>query len=282
MDISVLGPLRINEGGISVVPSAGKPRQVLSLLALRGERVVQVSTLMEELWGDRIPRSASTTLQTYVLQLRNKIAAAQPRESGRSPKELLVTCFGGYMLKRGSGRSDAEEFEAEATAGIAAHEAGDPRALTTLERALRLWRGPALVDVPHGRILQREVMSMEHLRMSVLEQRIDAALSLGRQAALLPELSVLVAEHPMHEGFRAQLMLALYRTGNVSRALEEFQRLRAKLVEELGIEPSARLRRLHLAMLAGDPTLDLVTDGGGVIRPRPYGAGLPESFSTTV
>ncbi|MEU6714045.1 AfsR/SARP family transcriptional regulator [Nonomuraea sp. NPDC046802] len=237
-----------------MVPSASKPRQVFALLALRGDRVVQAGTLMEELWGDDIPRSASTTLQTYVLHIRYKIAEALPPGSGRSPKELLATCFGGYLLKLGAGRFDLREFEEQATAGGIAYESGDLQAATAIfDRALSLWDGGALVDLPHGRILKRDVVSMEHLRMSVLEQRLDACLRLGRHAASLPELSALVDEHDLHEGFRAQFMLALYRTGNVGRALEEFHRLRAKLVAELGIEPSARLRRLHQAILSGDP-----------------------------
>ena len=241
----------------SVVPSAGKPRQVLALLALRGDRAVQAGTLMEELWGEDIPRSASTTLQTYVLNIRNRIAEALPAGSGRRPKDLLVTCFGGYLLKLGSGRVDLRDFRAQAAAGNLAYESGGLRAAATIfDRALGMWTGGALANVPHGRILHREAMSMEQLRMSVLEQRIDVCLRLGRQATLLPELSVLVDEHPLHEGFRAQFMLALYRTGNVGRSLTEFQRLRSQLVDELGIEPSIRLRRLHQAILSGDAMPD--------------------------
>ncbi|MBE8516232.1 AfsR/SARP family transcriptional regulator [Amycolatopsis sp. H6(2020)] len=257
MDVSVLGPLIVGENGKSMVPSAGKQRQVLALLVLRGDRTVQVGTLMEELWGGCIPRSGATTLQTYILQLRNKIATLWPEGSGRSPKDLLTTCFGGYMLKIGGGRSDLRDFETYARNGMSAYEAGDLKSAVSLfDRALDQWDGEALMDVPHGRILQREIVSLEQMRMNVLERRIDACLRLGRQTALLPDLGVLVDEHPMHEGLRAQLILALYRSGNVRRALEEFQRLRASLVEELGIEPSMRLRRLHQAILAGDPILE--------------------------
>lgn len=258
MEIKVLGPLEISEHGNSIVPSAGKPRQILALLALRGERMVKSPTLMEELWGDRIPRSATTTLQTYILQLRNKIAAAQHGEHRRSPKDLLATSFGGYLLKVGPERSDFQEFKAQAAAGATALETGDHHtAATILDQALHLWRGPALADVPAGRVLERDALGMEETRMRALEQRIDADLQLGRHAALLAELRVLVAEHPMHESFCAQFMLALYRVGNIWRALEEFRGLRTTLVEELGIEPSARLRRLHQAILVEDPSLDL-------------------------
>ncbi|BCJ61901.1 AfsR/SARP family transcriptional regulator [Micromonospora endophytica] len=257
MNVNVLGELRVTENGRPVVPSAAKPRQVLALLTLRGDRVVQAGVLMEELWGSRLPRSASTTLQTYVLNIRNKLAAALPAGSGRSAKDVLVTCYGGYLLKLGDGRFDLREFEAQAAAGDAAYEIGDlPAAATLFRRALGQWQGSALLDVPHGRILQREVISMEHRRMAVLEQWIDVSLRLGRHAALLPELSVLVDEHPLHEGFRAQFMLALYRTGHVRRALQEFQALRLMLVDELGVEPSARLRRLHHAILCGNPIAD--------------------------
>ncbi|MEU2779697.1 winged helix-turn-helix domain-containing protein, partial [Streptomyces sp. NPDC007162] len=109
MDIGLLGELDVTENGISIAPTAPKPRQVLALLALRADRVVPVATLIEELWAGTPPRSARTTLQTYVLQLREHIATAlrrntAPGDAGaRSAKDVLVTLPGGYLLATGGG-----------------------------------------------------------------------------------------------------------------------------------------------------------------------------------
>jgi DNA-binding SARP family transcriptional activator len=268
MDISVLGPLDITENGASIVPSASKPRQVLALLALRANRIVPVAVLMEELWGDRIPRSAATTLQTYILQLRGKIAEALPADTEalpadrRYPKGIIVTRFGGYLLNTGAARSDLQKFEQHATAGDNALDAGDNRAASLLLRqALDLWRGPALADVSAGRILSLDLAGMEESLLRTLGQRIEADLRLGRQSALLAELRVLVAEHPLDERFCSQFMIALHRSGSTWRALNAFQELRTALITELGIEPSPRLQRLHQAILAGDPELEFGEPG---------------------
>jgi DNA-binding SARP family transcriptional activator len=253
MEIQVLGSLAAHERGVSVVPSAAKPRQLLALLALHADRVVSVPTLMEEIWGESIPRSASTTLQTYVLQLRRRITAALDGDP-RHAKDVLVTRFGGYLLQVQPGRVDAHEFERLAVNGGTAFELGDYRmASDLLRRALALWQGPALVDVPAGSVLELEVLRLNEERTTALERRIEADLRLGRHAEVVPELRVLAARHPLHEGFCAQLMRALHRSGGSWRALEAYQRLRGSLVRELGLEPSATLQELHQAVLSGDP-----------------------------
>lgn len=250
MEINVLGPLTAHERGVSIVPSAAKPRQLLALLALHADRVVTVPTLMEEIWGESIPRSAATTLQTYILQLRRRIAASL--EPGRHAKDVLVTRHGGYVLRVRPGRLDYEEFDRLVAAGRRALEAGDDRtASEQLGRALSLWRGPALVDVRVGSVLELEVLRMEESRMAALERRIEADLRLGRHGELIPELQVLAARHPLHENFCGQLMVALHRAGNSWRALEAYQRLRGTLVSELGLEPSPRLQRIQQAVLSG-------------------------------
>ncbi|MDX3062308.1 AfsR/SARP family transcriptional regulator [Streptomyces clavifer] len=264
MEIKVLGPLTARENGVSVVPTAAKPRQILSLLALHSDRVVTVATLMEEIWGEDIPRSAATTLQTYILQLRRKIAAALDGDPARQAKDVLVTQHGGYLLQVQPGQVDAHEFTQLTASGRAAHEAGDYLAASDLlGRSLRMWQGAALVDVRIGTVLELEVLRMEEDRMAALERRIDADLILGRHAEIVPELRVLAARHPMHENFCAQLMTALHRAGGAWRALEAYQRLRGTLVDELGLEPSARLQRLHQAVLSADPALDLQVPASG-------------------
>lgn len=257
MDIRVLGPLEAHEDGKTVLPSASKPRQILALLAINSSRAITVATLMEEIWGDHIPRSAATTLQTYILQLRRKIGAALADDPFRDAKDVLVTCHGGYLLDLQPGDVDVDEFSHLTGAGKSAYQAGDhATASTMLGKALDLWRGPALVDVTLGRMLELEVLRLNESRMAALERRIDADLHLGRHSELVPELRVLVARQPLHESFCAQLMTALARSEGAWRALEAFSRLRQSLVDELGLEPSPRLRRIQQAILNGDTDLD--------------------------
>ncbi|MEU5538112.1 AfsR/SARP family transcriptional regulator [Streptomyces sp. NPDC020362] len=257
MDIKMLGRLSAELNGVSVVPSAAKPRQILALLALQSGRVVTVPTLMEEIWGEEIPRSAATTLQTYILQLRRKIAAALDGDQGWQAKDVLVTQHGGYLLEVQPGRMDVQEFERLYEAGRDAHANADHESASDLlGRALDLWQGPALVDVRVGGVLELEALRLEEDRMAALERRIDADLELGRHAELVPELRVLAAKHPMHENFCAQLMTALHRSNNAWRALEAYQRLRTALVDELGMEPSPRLQQLQRSVLNADPALD--------------------------
>ncbi|WUX71849.1 AfsR/SARP family transcriptional regulator [Streptomyces sp. NBC_01429] len=258
MDINVLGQLAVSERGVSIVPSAGKPRQVLGLLALRAGRPVPVPTLMEELWGDGIPRSAATTLQTYVLQLRRRIGAALGPDSGTAAKDILATRFNGYQLAGPVNSLDVREFHRSAEQGYAAMELGDFRSASVhLQRALRLWNGPALTDVPAGRVLKTELVGLEEARMRALGQRVEADLRRGRHTALVPELRTLTAQHPMDENLCAQLMTSLYRSGGTSRALAAFHRLRRTLIDELGIEPSPRLQRLYQAVLSNSLDLEL-------------------------
>ena len=198
--IELLGPLSVHLDRAPVVPSAAKPRQILALLALNAGRVVTVSTLAEEIWGDYPPRSAGTTLQTYILQLRNLIAAAAA--PGRDPKQVLSTRHCGYLLASQSSQNDVHEFGRLARAGRAAAETGDFRAASELlGRALALWRGSALVDVRMGRVLELEVTALEENRLGVLERRIEADLALDRHADILGELSTLAARYPMNENF---------------------------------------------------------------------------------
>jgi SARP family transcriptional regulator, regulator of embCAB operon len=253
ISIQLLGPLSAALGTRTITPNAAKQREILALLALNAGRVVTVSTLIEELWGDRPPRSSATTLQTYIFHLRNSLAVDVPRE--RVAGELLRTRHSGYQLEC---TTDIDEFRRLARAGREAAEAGNPQAVSELlGRALDMWRGPALADVRQGRILETEAASLEETRLGVLERRIQADLALNRHADILGELTMLAARHPMNENFWGLLMTALYRAGYVARALDTFQRLRTILGDELGIDPSPRMQRLHQAILSGDQAADL-------------------------
>ncbi|WP_079403276.1 AfsR/SARP family transcriptional regulator [Streptomyces sp. 3211] len=280
MDIDVLGALAVRENGISITPTAPKPRQVLALLALHADQVVPVSALIEELWAGEPPRSARTTLQTYVLQLRALIAGALERGTATGPgpgagdddtptgtaagtgagrvvrtaKDILVTLPGGYLLSSGGGTLDVREFDRLAGTGYRAMDAGDfPGAARLLREALALWSGPAFADVQGGIQLDMETRRLEETRLCALDQRIEADLRLGRHRELLAELTVLVTRYRTHENLHGQFMLALHRSGRRGEALDVYQRLRATLVRELGLEPSIALRRLQRSILMAGP-----------------------------
>ncbi|MGC5041353.1 MULTISPECIES: AfsR/SARP family transcriptional regulator [unclassified Streptomyces] len=258
MKIQVLGPLGAEVNGDSIVPTAGKPRQILALLALYPGRVVPVPTLLEELWGSRPPQSALTTLQTYILQLRRRLGTAMGPGAPTGAKDVLVTRHGGYLLQIPPHSVDVHAYEQSVTEGRTAFEAGQTAtAADCYRRALDLWDGRALVDVRLGPILEIEVMRLEESRLGAVERRIDADLQLGRHCELLAELADLTARHPHHEGLHSQAMVALYRAGRQGAALESYRRLRLRLVDELGVEPSPQLQRLHQAMLTVDPLLDV-------------------------
>ncbi|MEW1648762.1 AfsR/SARP family transcriptional regulator [Streptomyces sp. NPDC091219] len=285
MEIEVLGWLAVRVKGVSVVPTAPKPRRVLGLLALHADQVVPVSALVEELWGALPPRSARTTLQTYVLQLRELIgtalAAPGPYPPAPAPstgtstgagggdavgegagaggvrlgaKDVLATVAGGYLLRTGGGSVDHREFERRAGSGYRAMDAQDyAGAARRLADALCLWNGPALAGVQAGSQIEVETRRLEEARLCALAQRIDADLHLGRHRELLPELTVLVSRHRMHESLHGQFMVALHRAGRRGEALDVYQRLRTTLVTELGLEPSAPLGRLQRSILTARP-----------------------------
>lgn len=263
MDIDVLGPLVARLGGISVVPTAAKPRKVLAMLTVHADQVVPMASLFEELWGEDIPRSANTTVQTYILHLRNLIGAAlaQSPEGLTDPKRVLITYPGGYLLDTMGGRVDVREFDRLAALGHRARELGDFEATSRhFADALAIWRGRALVDVQTGSLLEVESHRLEEARLNVLDRRIDADLRLGRHHEMLGELAGLVGRYRTHEGLHAHLMLALYRSGRRGEAVDVYRRLRTGLVNELGLEPSPSLRRLQHAILMSDRRL---TEFGG-------------------
>ncbi|GAA2347095.1 AfsR/SARP family transcriptional regulator [Streptomyces violaceusniger] len=258
MRVSVLGPLTLGLGARSGVPSAMKPRKVLSLLLLNAGRMVPVQSLMAELWGDQPPRTGLTTLQTYILHLRKLLAEGLGMSSAAVTRDVLQTRPGGYAMVVSPGELDVHEYRDLVAEGEGALEAGDERtADTSFRRALALWQGPALVDVtPHGRPLQAEVARLEQSRLTVTERGIETRLRLGGHLEVLSDLASLVVEHRFHEGLHGQYMLALHRSGQRTRALTVYQRLRMAMTEELGLEPSAKLQRLQQAVLVSDPRLD--------------------------
>lgn len=257
-DVKLLGSLEATLDGMSVAPSAPKPRQILALLAMNAGDIVPIHALMTELWGHRHPRSASTTLHTYIGKLRQKLTRAMGEvASAGDAKEILVTEPVGYSLMIPPDDIDVSRYERLASAGRIAADHGDHEATTRcLRTALKLWRGPVLADVSAGSQLAVEVVRLEEIRRSDLDLRIEADLRLGRHRKVLAELTCLCTLFPMSENFCAKYMLALYRSGEQWRALEAFHRLRTNLANELGVDPSIPMQRFYLAILRSDPAME--------------------------
>lgn len=256
-EINVLGAFEAAIDGVSIVPTAAKPRHLLAVLALNAGRVVTAGTLIEELWGARAPRTANSTLQTYVMQLRKFIAGALPGSDRYEPRKILETRHTGYLLRLEREALDAERYVRLSAAGRAAGAAGDyESAERTLRAALSVWRGPLLVDVSFGQHLEIEATRLSESRLTDLTLRIDADFCLGRHHQLLGDLAALCARHPHMENFRAQYMLALYRCGRPGQALEVYHEMWTTIRNQFGVDPSPRLRMLHHAVLVGDPAID--------------------------
>lgn len=259
MKLGILGPLLLCAEEAIQVPTAPKQRQLLALLLLNANQVVPVSQCIEELWEYNPPASAVSTLHTYIMQLRRALRLGREPEhtTGTGCAGRLITRDRGYLFVSRQGELDVDTFEDRLRDSRQALSDGDdPVAAAALRDALAVWRGPALVDVQPGPVLRTWLASLEESRLSTIERRIEVDLRLGRHQELIGELSALVERHPVHENLHAHLMLALYRSGRQVHALEVFTRLRTVLSDELGLEPSPALRRLHHAVLSFDPALD--------------------------
>lgn len=252
MDFRILGPLEALEEGRAVTLGGSKQRALLAVLLLHANETLSADRLIDELWGDQPPATASKTVQVHVSRLRKTLG----ERPGNGRGGVVVTRDRGYELVLEPERLDAHRFERLVAAGRSEHAAGRPsRAASLLEQALALWRGPALADLAHEPFAQREIARLEDLRVSAEELLIDAQLELGRHERILGRIEALIDEHPYRERLRAQLMIALYRCERQADALQVYQDARRKLVEELGLEPGERLRELERAILAQDPAL---------------------------
>jgi DNA-binding SARP family transcriptional activator len=250
----VLGPLEVRSDGAAVSVPGGKPSALLARLLLDARRVVPVEGLVDALWADA-PASAHKVVQVYVSQLRKALGPAQ-----------IETRAPGYVVRAGPDELDLARFESLVAA---AHSAVEPsRRAEVLREALSLWRGPALAEFRDAPFAQAASRRLAELRLNALELRLEADLQLGQDASLVPELEALVAEEPLREGPRRQLMLALYRSGRQAEALERYREGRRLLVDELGIEPSPALQELEHAILRQDPALEQARGR----RPRRRGA----------
>lgn len=243
----VLGPLEVIREDRKCTPTAPKVCRVLALLVLRANYVVSTDALIGELWGEDPPRSAVTTTQTYIYQLRKSLD-----EDGSAPSEndILATKPPGYVLRVERDQLDAGVCERLVAEGSELLDAGEPeRARECLEQARGLWRGPALANIDCGSLLEAHAVHLDELRIRATELRIQADMELGKHRALVPELRSLVATYPLNEWFHEQLITAMARSGRRGDALEAYQDVRRILGTQLGLDPNQQLQALQRAIL---------------------------------
>jgi DNA-binding SARP family transcriptional activator/tetratricopeptide (TPR) repeat protein len=246
-EYGLLGPLVVRRDGIAVPIPPGRPRVLLAALLLRAGRAVSVDELALILWGDAPLASVRLSLQNCVMRLRKSLGAGAA---------AIVTEPGGYRIDAGPGELDTARFEAALAAGRAASRNGAwPEAAAVLAGGLALWRGEPLAGVPSDALAARERPRLAELRLQAVEARIEADLHVGRHADVIVEVRQLAAAEPLRERLHALLMTALYLDGQQAGALAAYQGARRILIEELGAEPGAELRRLHQQLLAGGPAL---------------------------
>ena len=256
LEFRILGPLEVSTETGHVALGGPKQRGLLAILVLEAGRVVPTDRLVDLLWGEVAPRTATASLQNAVGRLRRVLGS-----------EVLETRSPGYVLHATPEQIDARRFE---------RALSDARRLSAEERreslvsALALWRGSALAEFAFDDFAQAEIRRLEELRLVVVGERIDAELELGLHGDVIGELEALVREHPLRETFCRQRMLALYRAGRQAEALEVYQGARARFIDELGIEPGPELRQLQAEILRHEaglaaPSVSTATDEEGEI-----------------
>ena len=232
---------------------SGKVRLLLAALVMHANQVVSTDRLFEFLWRGRPPESAANTLQTHVSHLRRSL---EPGRTPRQPSRFVLTREPGYLLAVDRDGIDAVRFERLVSAARLALNDAPEAAAAQLRHALSLWRGEPLANFTFEPFAQSAIVRLTELRLTALEDRIEADLALGGHAALCGELAQLVRDHPLRERLSAQLMIALYRCGRQAEALQVYTNLRATLTEQMGIDPSPALWRLEEAILRQEPELD--------------------------
>jgi DNA-binding SARP family transcriptional activator len=275
VNFSILGSLGVGGAGGPVPVSSARQRSVLAYLLIHAGRPVTTAALIDEVWGDAPPRTATNTLQTYTSQLRRRLRPYHPAGSATGP---LRTVPSGYLLDIDPAQIDAARFEDALRDGRAALELDDAdKAAARLRDGLSLWRGPALDNVA-GATAASEAARLDELRLVALELRIEADLRGGRHDETVGELERLVRDHPWRERLAAQCMLALYRCGRQAEALARYREIHDGLVTELGICPGPDLRDLERRILRQDPALSLApSTGRGAALPKTVQAAPPSS-----
>jgi DNA-binding SARP family transcriptional activator len=259
LDFRILGPLEVVDDDGPIRLGGPKQRATLAILLLNVNRVVSVDRLADDLYAGEAPATAVTQVQRQISELRKLLGPAHGIET-RPP---------GYAMRLAPEQLDLHRFERLAADAGRSFESGDSaRAADLLRDALGLWRGSPLADLGYESFAQPAIGRLAEIRLAAVEQRVDAELELGAHAQLIAELEQLVAEHPLQERFAEQLMLALYRSGRQTEALDVYRAARKRLVELFGLEPTAGLQALERAILSHDPSLAVepaIAAGGSVL-----------------
>lgn len=246
MEYSLLGPFEVVRDGQRVEIGTGTQRALLAALLMRSNQPTSTGWLIDALWDDP-PASAAKIVQNCVMRLRRLL-----------PDEVLLTRGRGYALRVAPGELDVDRFSHSLALGREAMHGGNcESALAHLDAALAAWTGAPLSDVGDQPFVDEEARRLDGLRLDAVMDRLDAALALGRHGELVAELERLVGDQPLDERVRAQLMLALYRSGRQTESLAIYRDGRRVLVDEVGVEPGPALRTLEQQILRHDPTLDL-------------------------
>jgi len=242
IEFRILGPLEVVGPDGPVALGGRRPRTLLALLLIHAGEALSTDRIIDELWGEEPPANAKAGLHNFVAQLRKVLTS-----------EVLVRKPPGYLLRIEPGQLDSGRFEQ--LVGEARGKAAEEQS-RLLREALALWRGAPLADFAYESFAQGEIRRLEELRLEALEERIDADLELGKGRELVGELEQLVAEHPLRERLRGQLMLALYRSGRQAEALQAYLDARRMLVDELGIDPSPALQQLYRSVIRQERVLE--------------------------
>jgi DNA-binding SARP family transcriptional activator len=249
MWFGLLGPLRVRQGQMEYGISGIRQRILLAGMLARAGHVIPQDELGELVWDGAPPAAAPVTLRSYIGRLR--------RTLGPEAGSRVITRYPGYLIDAHEAQVDHLQFARLCREGAASIRSGSwQHASDQLAKALALWRGTPLADVPCEMLHRSEVPRLEELRMQALEQRLSADLNLGRHMEIIAELWQLAAAHPLRERLQGLLMLGLYRAGRQADALQVYCRTRNTLVRELGIEPCGLLGSIHRQILAHDPALE--------------------------
>jgi predicted ATPase/DNA-binding SARP family transcriptional activator/Tfp pilus assembly protein PilF len=245
-EVRVLGPVEVAGDGGAVVSLAAKQLRLLTALVVAAGRTCEVDELVDAVWGESPPASARSLVQVYVSQLRKAL-----------PDGIeVVTRRGAYAVELAPEQLDAARFERLLGECGTARRTGNPALAASLaDRAIGLWRGRAYGDLAYEEVASRESERLEELRLVAVEERIDAELDLGHHEEVLAEVLRVAGEHPYRERLQGQAMVALYRCGRQSEALEHYAAVRARLREEVGLDPGPALRELQRRILQHDPDL---------------------------
>jgi DNA-binding SARP family transcriptional activator len=253
LEVRVLGPIVVAVDDRAQAIKSRKVRALLCMLALNAGHAVPTDELIDELWGEDPPAKVRNALQANIVRLRRALAAPHDPLG----MQIIQTMNSGYLLDLDGGQVDAIAFQRLAGRGHDEVESTPAQALTLLTQALALWRGHALDDVTEGLCCSAAAVQLDEQRMTVREDVVAVRMILRDERSLVAELRHLVAQYPGRERFSEQLMVALYRCGRQSEAIDVFHRLRGWLSVELGLEPCRSLRGVYQAILVQDPDLGL-------------------------